>query len=97
MNSQGMDEAIRNHKLILCDRKKLELTGVKDVLAFDEREINLSTQLGKMLIKGEQLHIGKLNLETGEVLVEGRVDLLQYQNKTAQPKRGSIWGSNLFR
>lgn len=66
------------HNLILDSRKKLSLTGVKDVSGFNEEVVNLDTQLGGLFVRGSQLHISKLNLDTGEVEVEGTINSLQY-------------------
>ena len=53
-----------HHNLILEDRAKLTLTGVTDVDCFDERMINLFTGLGELTIKGRNLHINDVSVET---------------------------------
>ena len=87
-----MEEKIRNisHKLTLDTRKEALLTGVKDVVSFDEKEILLFTDAGKLVIKGEQLHVKQLNLEKGEVDLEGRVDSLTYLSKNTDKKEESL-------
>ena len=64
-----------HHNLILEDRAKLTLTGVTDVDCFDERMINLFTGLGELTIKGRNLHINDVSVETGDIW------LLQYGEK----------------
>ena len=71
------------HSLMLENRQGGRITGVKDVKSFDEKEILLFTQAGKLVIKGEQLHVKRLNLEKGEIDLEGRVDNLCYLSKNA--------------
>lgn len=74
------------HNLILDNRKKLCLSGIDDVSGFNEETVSLSTQLGGLVVRGSNLHISKLNLDTGEVEIEGTVNSLQYtqsrQNKS---------------
>jgi sporulation protein YabP len=65
-------------QLILKDRKSLFVTGVKDVNAFTEESIVLTMETSSLIIKGTTLHINKLNLEQGEVSVEGKVNSMQY-------------------
>lgn len=76
----------KHHNLILDNRQKLSLSGVSDVSGFNEETVNVFTDLGGLVIKGSGLHISKLNLETGEVEVEGIINSLQYtqskQNKS---------------
>lgn len=71
---------------MLTDRRDGTITGVRDVHSFDEKEILLLTEEGKLLIKGEELHVTRLNLEKGEVDIQGKVDYLNYLSKS--PKGG---------
>ncbi|MDE7006768.1 MAG: sporulation protein YabP, partial [Lachnospiraceae bacterium] len=64
----------RAHKLILNNRRTCNLTGVNDVLSFDEKEIILETEQGMLMIKGNDLHVNRLTLDKGEVDVDGRID-----------------------
>ncbi len=74
------------HNLILDNRKKLSISGVNDVSCFNEETVSLTTEMGGLVVRGTDLHISKLNLETGEVEVEGTINSLQYiqirQNKS---------------
>lgn len=79
-----------SHRLSLDDRQNGTMTGVRDVSSFDEKEILLLTAEGKLLIKGEQLHVKRLNLEKGEVDIEGRVDSLTYLSKNTDKKEESL-------
>ena len=74
---------LSTHSLMLENRQNGRITGVKDIKSFDEKEILLFTQAGKLVIKGEQLHVKRLNLEKGEIDLEGRVDNLCYLSKSA--------------
>lgn len=80
------DKKANNHNLILDNRKKLTLTGVRDVSGFNEETVSVATDLGGLIVKGSALHISQLNLDTGEVEIEGNINSLQYtqsrQNKS---------------
>lgn len=80
------DTLKKPHNLILDSRKKLSLSGVNDVSGFNEETVSLTTEMGGLVIRGSDLHISKLNLDTGEVEIEGMINSLQYiqsrQNKS---------------
>ncbi len=65
-------------QIILKDRKMLSVTGVKDVNAFTEENVVLTLEGCSLIIKGENLHVGKLDLECGEVALDGKVNSMQY-------------------
>jgi sporulation protein YabP len=69
-------------KLELVNREELELTGVQEVINYDEGEVNLEAKLGNLLIKGEELHIKQLDLEKAKLRVEGYITELKYDNQT---------------
>lgn len=68
----------RKHTLMLDNRSKLVLTGAEDVSGFNEETVSVKTTCGTLIIKGEKLHIDKLNLETGDVSIDGKINAMQY-------------------
>ena len=68
------------HSLILENRKVLTATGVSNVDSFDEQTIVAYTDLGELVIKGRNLHINKLNIETGELTLNGDVTSMSYSD-----------------
>ncbi len=68
----------KKHTLMLDNRGKLAITGAEDVSGFNEETVAVRTTAGSLIIKGSGLHIDRLNLETGDVMVEGTVNSLQY-------------------
>lgn len=58
--------------LILENRNKLSVSGVKDVLSFDDQVVIMETELGLLTVKGENLRINKLCIDTSEIIVERR-------------------------
>lgn len=85
------------HKLIMVNRKNCALTGIVDVIAFDEKEVILETQMGMLLIKGENLHIKRLTLEHGEVDVDGTIDSYIYSGKKDVAERSQSFFARLFK
>ena len=66
------------HGMILENRQHLHLTGVTDVGAFDEQVIRTVTAMGGLVIRGKGLHVSRLSLETGDMVIDGEVHALQY-------------------
>ena len=85
------------HNLILENRKKLTLSGIEDVDSFDEDSITLFTETGSLSIKGAQLHINRLNVESGEVSIEGEIDSLVYSDGDGAKGKGLGFLARMFR
>lgn len=75
------------HKLILIDRRELTVTGVTEVLSFDDRLVALLTEQGKLTVHGQNLQLKQL--DGGQTKVEGTVTALVYEE--SGPSR-SFWG-----
>ena len=83
-------KSIKSHTLSLNDRSRGMITGVLDVDDFDGEKMQLQTEAGKMLIKGENLHIQCLDLEKGEMGLEGRIDSITYLTRDSGRKEESL-------
>ncbi len=81
--------------IILENREKLSVSGVLDILTFDEEEITLETHLGVLTVKGCDLKVEKLSLDTGEIVAKGNFDQFSYQ-RDSLPKREGFFKS-IFR
>lgn len=68
------------HSLQLDNRERLSLTGVEDVESFDEESMVIATAQGVLLLGGSGLHIQKYNVDSGELVIEGNVDEMVYDN-----------------
>lgn len=75
--------------LILENRGKLSVSGVNDVLSFDDQVVIVDTELGLLTVKGENIRINKLSLDTAEVIIEGEISTLVY-SQTKQEKTGTL-------
>lgn len=78
--------------LILENREKLNISGVNDVLSFDDQIVILETELGLLTVKGENLRINKLSIDNEEVIIEGGINSLSYSEKELERKSSSILG-----
>lgn len=87
----------KNHKVSLNGRRAALITGVNDVLSFDAGEVLLDTEMGILMIRGDELHVNRLSLEKGEVDVDGRVDSLTYSDGGVHGKSGESLLTRLFR
>lgn len=67
------------HFIKLTNRKNMELSGVNNVINFDEQEIVLDTSMGTLFVVGEDLHINLLKLDEGKVALEGGVNSIMYK------------------
>lgn len=74
-----MEEGHLPHKLQLNERSSLTMTGVAEVVSFDENTVVLQTSLGLLVIQGQQLQLKNLTLEGGQVAVEGSISALSYE------------------
>lgn len=78
------------HKLMLERQNGGTITGIREVVSFDEKEILLHTEEGKLSIKGEKLHVRHLDLEHGELSLEGRIDSLTYLGRKKESHEESL-------
>ena len=70
-----------HHILSLDDRNLLTLSAIKEVIGFDEQIVTVVTPFGQLVIEGESLHIDKLNLESGDLVVTGDICSLAYEKE----------------
>lgn len=78
--------------LILENRNRLNISGVLDVLSFDDQIIIVETELGMLTVKGDNLRINKLSIDTSEVIVEGEIISLTYNTKDLNKKSEGFLG-----
>ena len=67
------------HKLTLNERKNLTMTGVTEVISFDETAVVLRTQLGTLEVQGQELQLKTLSIDGGQVAVDGHISALYYE------------------
>ena len=83
--------------LVLENREKLSISGVLDVLSFDDQVVIVETELGLLTIKGDNLRINKLSIDTSEVVVEGDIYSMNYSEKELDKKSGGGLLGKIFK
>lgn len=81
------EEKSMPHKLSLDCRKVLTMTGVTEVVSFDENAVVLKTHMGQLTVHGSQLQLKNLTLDGGQVAVEGQICALVYE----EPRKSGSW------
>lgn len=83
------------HTLMMEERERLSVGGVLEVVSFDEEGVMMETGSGLLLVKGSGLHIGRLDLESGDVAVDGIIDSISYSDGNFSEKHSIL--NRLFR
>jgi sporulation protein YabP len=83
--------------LILENREKLSISGVIDVESFNDESVIVDTELGILVIRGVDLHINKLNIDSSELSVEGDIISCEYSDKEGSRSKGSGFFARMFK
>ena len=75
------------HKLQLDQRRQLTMTGVSEVVSFDDSTVVVQTTLGTLVVQGQELQLKNLSTEGGQIVVTGTVTALGYE----EPRPGPFW------
>jgi len=86
-NLQNTGTVQKSHSIILRERNHLEITGVTDVLKFDDLSAELATVLGDLFVDGEELHMETFDTERGAVILSGRFRTLDYSDPESNIKK----------
>lgn len=93
-----MSEDKKNkHNITILDRTNIKITGVLDVISFDEELIVSETELGVLILKGINFHINKLNLDSGDLEIDGEILSLVYEDKNMYGKSSGGLFSKIFK
>ena len=83
--------------VILENRGKLSISGVNDVLSFDDQVVVLETELGLLTVKGENIRVNKLSIDTSEVILEGEISYIAYSDKEQEKMKNTSLLSKIFK
>ena len=83
--------------LVLENREKLNISGVLDVLSFDDQVVIVETELGLLNVKGDNLRINKLSIDTSEVIIEGDIYSMVYSEKDTNKKGSTSLLGKIFK
>jgi len=91
--SQMADERrLMRHKMIVENRESVSLTGITDVISFDEDQVICDTDLGVLIIKGSGLHVSNLNVDSGELDIHGEITAITYEESVQRSSKSSFFG-----
>ena len=79
------------HNLIMENRGRLTITGVIDIHSFDDELVLVETEMGILTVKGNDLKMNKLNLDSNDLIIEGKISALVYSDADAS-KKGGMFG-----
>lgn len=80
MEREKQTEQALPHSLSLQDRKKMAVSGVNEVVNFDEHQVMIATTMGTLIVRGSSLHVDQLSLDSGELRLTGRIDIIEYDD-----------------
>ncbi len=86
----------RPHKVTIEGRDRITITSVEDVDSFNENEVIFLTGMGMMTVLGEDLHINKLNLDDGILVIDGLIQALDYSDHEEERTKGGLF-SKMFK
>lgn len=90
MEGEKNIKKLESHDVKLEGRKKLELTGVIEVVNFNEENVILETSTGGLLIKGSNMKVNVLNVENGDMCIDGFINSLTYVSKDKTKKESIL-------
>ena len=87
-----MEKKIEENKgnIVLENRQKMTLTGVLEVISFDDEKIFLNTKLGNLTIKGSDLKMNKLDVQNGDIIIMGNISYIVYSEKDIKKEKQSL-------
>lgn len=83
---------MEENNIVIENREKMTISGVTDVLSFDDQVIIVETNLGLLTVKGENLRINKLNIDTSDFSLNGKISVVSYSEGTFDSKQNSFLG-----
>lgn len=78
------------HNIIMEGRKKLSVSGVTDVESFSDRAVLLYTKMGELTVRGRNIRVSEISVDSGDMQVEGEIDSLVYGSKSRCASLGLI-------
>ncbi len=87
---ENNNNCLKNHELNLKSREKMSLSGIKEIISFDESEITLKTCCGDLIIDGENIHINVLNVSIGELELVGKINGIYYSDISNNEKHSIL-------
>ncbi len=90
------EKSFKEQNIVIQNREKTIVTGVEDILSFDDELVIMQTNLGMLTIKGQELKMNKLNLDNSELIIEGKTCAIAYSDAVDGNKKQGFM-SKLFK
>lgn len=88
MNEAKQMPSVARHEFCVKDRRTMTVSGVKEILSFDEQSVRMMTTAGELDVDGDGLRVKVLDVERGTVALEGRIDGVSYLDEQREERRG---------
>ena len=88
MNAEKGKIGIPAHEFFVRSRSHVDITGVREVLSFDDSSVVLVTSCGEMAVEGQELRVGTLDTDRGIVAVDGNIASVYYVENSSKKRRG---------
>ena len=85
------------HRLSIDGRESVALTGITDVISFDEEQVVCDTSMGVVIIKGSDLHVSNLNVDSGELDIHGEITAITYEGNISRGGKSSSFFGKIFK
>ena len=85
------------HRLTVDQRESVAVTGVLDVISFDEEQVICETDMGVLILRGNNLHVASLNLENGSLDIFGEIVSINYESQGPRPGKKSGMLGKIFK
>lgn len=92
-----MQKSHKNHNITINDREDIKITGILDVLSFDEELVICQSDIGVLILKGTNLHINKLDLDNGILDIVGYITSINYEENHQLSKNHQSFFSKVFK
>lgn len=90
MNEMKQPQNVTRHEFCVKDRRNMTVGGVKEIVSFDEQAVRMLTVSGELVVDGADLRVKVLDVERGNVVLEGRIDGVAYVEE-APTERHGFW------
>lgn len=94
---KSMQKNQKRHGIVMNDREDIKMTGISDVLSFDEELVICQSDIGILILKGVNLHVNKLDLDNGILEITGFITGLEYEEDHVLSKNKQSFFSKVFK
>ncbi|MCL2565837.1 MAG: sporulation protein YabP [Defluviitaleaceae bacterium] len=85
------------HHISIDRRERVVITGVVEVISFDDEAIVCETEMGALILRGHNLHVNRLNLDDGELEVDGEIENIGYEDDMSLGRGKNSLLSRIFK